>query len=363
MQTKKPKGSFTLRVMIFGFSAAVGVLAFWLLGYVLRDIDRVQGPNYNQMLEEGLPPDLQDLRTSLASQLDKLQRQIQSLQERRSLTASATRDSQQTINQLLDLKRNAEENQTPLNEEQQQALTENLELFLANQRQTQQLNTDLSTLNEQLESVKNQQRANDTAIQEASKPIIAQYEREYTLHQWQLAAYKLALLIPLLLVFGWMFVRHAGGTYSMLVYALSGAVALRVILVMHEHFPAIYFRYILIILSLVIAITVLVRLLRLLARPSRDWLLKQYREAYASFLCPVCDYPIQRGPLKFANWTRRSLKKYSLRTATLASDVFEAPYTCPCCSTTLFENCQKCGGVRHSLLPACEKCGSEKQEA
>ncbi len=357
MQAKKHKGSFTLRVMVFGFSAAVGVLAFWLLGYVLRDIDRVPGPDYNQMIEVGLPPELKAAQQDLAGQRERLERQVEATQERRSLMAQSTRDSQQTINQLLDLKRNSEESQTPLSEVQQQALTENLELFLGNQQQTQQLNTELSTLNEQLGEVKVKQRNNETELRSAERPISDDYQRRYTEHQWRLAAYKLGLLTPLLLVCGWIFVRQAGGTYSMLVYALSGAVVARVILVMHEHFPAVYFRYILILLSLVIAITVLVRLLRLLARPSRDWLLKQYREAYASFFCPVCDYPIQRGPLKYASWTRRSLKKNSLRNISTTAETVDTPYTCPCCETALFETCNKCDGIRHSLLPACEKCG------
>ena len=69
--------------------------------------------------------------------------------------------------------------------------------------------------------------------------------------------------------------------------------AARVLFVMHEHFPAIYFKYILIVASLVIALAVLVRLLRTVANPRGDWLLKQYREAYTNFLCPICEFPIR----------------------------------------------------------------------
>ncbi len=357
MKTKKHHGSFMLRFMIFGFSVAVGVLAFWLLGYILRDIDRVQGPNYNQMLEAGLPKELQDERRALAAQLVEVKQQIASTEQRRRLTGQTTSDSQQTINQLLELKRNADQNATTLSDEQKQALTDSLQLFLANQSQTQVLNAELATLNDQQDDVTAKQRANSIAITAASRPIEDEYEELYEKHQWTLATYKLGMLIPLLLACGWLFVRQAGGTYAMLVYALSGAVAGRVILVMHDHFPAIYFKYILILLSLAIATGVLVKLLRLLAQPSRDWLLRQYREAYASFFCPICDYPIQRGPLKFASWTRRSLKKRSLAAVNASDPVDDQPYTCPCCETSLFKACEKCGGVRHSLLPACEKCG------
>ncbi|TWU40112.1 hypothetical protein Q31b_34560 [Novipirellula aureliae] len=357
MKTKKHRGSFMLRAMVFGFSIAVGLLAFWLLGYIIQDIDRVKGPDYSQMLEVGLPQSLQNERRSLAAELVDRKQQIESTEQRRRLTAQTTSDSQQTINQLLELKRNADQNETSLSEGQQQALTDSLQLFLSNQNQTQTLNAELSNLNDDLNDVKEKQRQNAAAITLASQPINDEYKKLHEQHQWKLAAYKLGMLIPMLLVCGLLFLRQAGGTYAMLVYAISGAVALRVLLVMHDHFPAIYFKYILIGLSLSIATGVLVRLLRLVAKPSRDWLLRQYREAYANFFCPICDFPIQRGPLKYAAWTRRSLKKHTpvpINGSTAAPD---QPYTCPCCETPLFQTCEKCGGVRHSLLPACEKCG------
>ena len=363
MKSKKHHGSFVLRFMIVGFGIAVGVLAFWLLGYILRDIDRVEGPNYNQMLEVGLPKELQDDRMMITAQLAEVKQKIASTEQRRRLTGQTTSDSQQTINQLLELKRNADQNETTLSNEQKQALTDSLKLFLDNQNQMQTLNAELAALTEEQDDINARQRANTIAITAASRPIKDAYDQLDEKHQWRLAAYKLGMLIPLLLVCGWLFMRQAGGTYATLVYAISGAVAGRVILVMHEHFPAIYFKYILILLSLAIATGVLVRLLRLLARPSRDWLLRQYRESYATFFCPICDYPIQRGPLKFAYWTRRSLKKRSLAGASAGDLVGDQPYTCPCCETTLFKACEKCGGVRHSLLPACEKCGDVLENA
>jgi len=362
MKSKKHRGSFMLRFMVVGFSIAVGVLTFWLLGYIIQDINRVKGPDYSQMLKVGLPQSLQDERQSLAAELVDRKQQIESTEQRRRLTAQTTKDSQQTINQLLELKRNADQNETSLSEGQQQALTDSLQFFLSNQSQTQTLNTELSNLNDELNDVKEKQRQNAAAITRASQPIKDEYEKLYEQHQWKLAAYKLGILIPLLLVCGLLFLRQAGGTYAMLVYAISGAVALRVLLVMHDHFPAIYFKYILIVLSLAVVTGVLVRLLRLMAKPSQEWLLRQYREAYANFFCPICDFPIQRGPLKFAAWTRRSLKKHPPAPIEGSKAGSDQPYTCPCCETSLFQTCEKCGLVRHSLLPACEKCGDVRED-
>ena len=67
---------------------------------------------------------------------------------------------------------------------------------------------------------------------------------------------------------------------------------------MHEYFPSEYFRYILILSALAVIGWLLARLLSIVARPSRDTRLKQYRESYEAFLCPVCQYPIRRGPLQ-----------------------------------------------------------------
>lgn len=360
-KTRKHHGSFFLLLLVFGFSVTVGVLAFWLLGYVLRDIDRISGPDYDQMIAEGIPATLQAERQQAAEQIDELTRQFESTEQQRQLIGQTTANSQQTINHLLELQRATSEQQQSLNEEQQQALTENLELFLTNQRQVQQLNNELISLSDQLQELRAQHQATQQAIALATEPIQREYSRLFQLHQWRLAAIKLGLLIPLLLVCGGLFVRHAGGTYAKLVYAIAAAVALRVILVMHEHFPAIYFRYILILTLLAICVGVLVWLLRLMARPSRDWLMRQYREAYATFFCPICEYPIQRGPLKYAYWTRRSLKKFSHKTTSLESPASNSPYTCPNCTTTLFDACEKCGGTRHALLPACEHCGAIRE--
>ncbi|XZE51883.1 hypothetical protein SH139x_003549 [Planctomycetaceae bacterium SH139] len=358
---KKHRGSFFLNMLIFSFSVAVAVLSFWLLGYLLRDIDRIEGPNFEQMVEAGVPAELNAARDQIAAEMKDLNRQLESSQERRRLTNQTTNDSQQTINQLLELKRLATEQNQPLNDEQQAALTDNLQLFLANQREIQTLNSELIRLQDELEAALLRKEANQAALQAATVPIRSEYTRLAKRHQWQLAAAKLAMLIPLLIICVWLAIRQSGGTYAMLIYAISAATATRVLLVMHEHFPAVYFKYILILLSLAICVVVLVRLLRLSARPSSNWLLRQYREAYATFFCPICDYPIQRGPLQFAYWTRRSLKKSSLSAAAKECSIDNTAYVCPSCATSLYDPCEQCGKIRHSLLPACEHCGKQRE--
>jgi hypothetical protein len=66
----------------------------------------------------------------------------------------------------------------------------------------------------------------------------------------------------------------------------------------------------------VFSITVLtlsIYFIRAIAFPKTESLVKQYREAYVSFLCPICEYSIRRGPPKFWYWNRRSIKELSLQ--------------------------------------------------
>ncbi|MFT7512174.1 MAG: hypothetical protein ACI9QL_001381 [Candidatus Omnitrophota bacterium] len=61
----------------------------------------------------------------------------------------------------------------------------------------------------------------------------------------------------------------------------------------------------------VFSITVLtlsIYFIRAIAFPKTESLVKQYREAYESFLCPICEYSIRRGPPKFCVGTVGRLK-------------------------------------------------------
>jgi len=160
----------------------------------------------------------------------------------------------------------------------------------------------------------------------------------------------------LLLVGVVLFQRYRSGPYAPLVYAFGGAVLVRVALVMHEYFPTRYFKYVLILAAIALVLQTLLYLIRMVAFPKQDWLLKQYREAYEAFLCPMCAFPIRRGPLKYMVWTRRTIGKIAPHAAGASS--VEEPYTCPTCSTRLYEECEKCRAIRPSLLPSCQNCGN-----
>jgi hypothetical protein len=340
------------------FTVVLAVLFYWLLGFVIDDIGKWPGPDYTEIEKRMLDPALVERSNDLAKQIEETDRDISEQKSRQAVLNDSTQASQQTMNQLLEFQRLSLEKDVTPTEEEQRALAESQRLFLANQTEYQNLSAQIARLNERQLDLRRQQRTHEESLQAARQPVSAEYQRLSERHNLKIGAVKLAVLVPLLLVAVVLFLKMRGGLYAPMVYAFGGAVLLKVGLVMHEYFPSRYFKYVLILAALVVVIRALVYLLRMVAYPKMEWLLKQYREAYERFFCPVCEYPIRRGPLRYVFWSRRSIKKLAFPPEPTGDS--NAPYTCPMCATRLFEECEKCHHIRHSLLPACEACGNER---
>lgn len=356
-EPKAVKGPWTQRLLILFFAALFGLLVYWLIGFVLKDIGSWPGPDYVALERQMLDPELMEQAETLDAEAAETERRIADQKERQQILRESTAASQQTMNQLIEFQRLNLEQGADLTDQERQALAEAEQLFLANQRQYQDLNEEVARLSARLRELRDERQALETRIIEARNPVDRAYERLHERHDLKVAAVKLAALLPLVVLAVVLFLKGRRGIYAPLVHAFGLAVLVQVGLVMHEYFPSRYFKYVLILVSLAVVARILVHLLRSVAYPKRDQLLKQYREAYERFACPVCEYPIRRGPLRYALWTTRSLKKYPVTTG---QPVTDEPYTCPSCGTDLFEECGVCHATRHSLLPACEKCGAEK---
>jgi predicted RNA-binding Zn-ribbon protein involved in translation (DUF1610 family) len=357
-ETPKSKGPWTHRVLVLLFSLLLGVLCYWLLGFVVNDIGTWPGPSYRDVERRLVDQQLLRRAEDLQAQIQDINRAIADHRKRQDVLRDSTSASERSMGQLLEMHRLAlQKNVTP-SEAEQKALAESEQLFLANQTQYQQINQTIAQLTDQLRDLEGQQRATARDLEQQRRPVHAEFSSLQTRHQLKLAALKLAALLPLLLAAVLLFLTKRTSLYAPLIYAFGIAVLAKVILVMHEHFPRRYFKYVLIVAALALVARILVYLLRMVAFPKTDWLLKQYREAYEHFLCPVCNYPIRRGPLKYLFWTRRTLKKVQF--APDASAEAEGPYVCPVCGTRLFEECESCHAIRHSLLPVCAKCGVER---
>lgn len=354
----KPGGPWTHRLMVYGFTALFAVLVHWLLGFIIRDIGSWPGPNYQEIQARIIDQNLLQELASLRAQIEETNRAVATRKQRQTVLRDSTSNSERTMNQLLELQKLTLQKGVTPSPEEVRALAQSQSLFLQNQERYQEMNDQIAALSQQLDDLQARERDRQTLINEQSPAVQTEYSHQLSRHQWKLAALKLAVLLPLLALAVWLFLTKRTALYAPLIYGLGLALVVRMALVMHEHFPKRYFKYILVVAALLLVARILVYLLRAVAYPKLDWLLKQYREAYEHFLCPVCGYPIRRGALKYLFWNRRSLRR--LTVPPTAGAIPEEPYVCPVCSTRLFEPCERCQAIRHSLLPACDHCGAEK---
>lgn len=358
-ETKKhARGPWIHRAAIRFFTVVLAVLVYWLLGFVVRDIGTMPGPDWATIERSYLDPGQVARQVALEREIGDIQRGLDRLREKQGILRAGTEGLRGTMNQLLDLQRLSLEKGVDVSAEEQETFRSSLQAFLTNQEEFQELNREIAEQAETQSELREELRAVQEALEAQRFTARQAFQDLQRRHNLKVAAIKLAVLIPLLLAAGILLVKLRGRMHFPMVLAFGAAVLAKVLLVMHEHFPARVFRYLLIGAALVVVIRILMHFIRTLAFPKRDWLVKQYREAYERFLCPVCEYPIRRGPMKYLYWNRRSVKKLKLPAGS-GSESEEGAYVCPSCNTRLFEACADCGKTRHSLLPYCEHCGAE----
>lgn len=347
-------GPWHQRALTVALSAIYGVLLFWLLGFLVNDLGRWPGPDYAAVERGHLDPLALDSLRGLQQQRAQVGGDIDAAGERQATLRDSTASAETTLHRLLDLQRLSIENDRPWSSADQQSLQRAKTLFLRNQEQYQTLNQELAALQRQRRALESQIGALDTDLDRQRDAARADYQAQRERHAIRMAALQLALLAPLMVIVAVLWWRGRHSLYAPLLHATAIAVAMRVGLVMHQHFPQRYSRYVLVLVFLGVVVWALVALLRRLARPDAGWLLRRYREAYEHQVCPLCEYPMRRGPLRYLMWTRRSARRLPAMAPPAQA---EEPYTCPVCTTTLFEACGVCGDIRPALLPACTHCG------
>jgi len=357
MKTARAKGTWSIRFLIRLLAVVLGVLIFWLLGFLMRDIKSIEGPDYCQIEKEYVDQALVDKQRDIGKHIGDLEREISNKRRQQGLIGESSRNLQTTINQLLELKKLSIQKDVTLSKAEERDLSLSLTRFLESQKAYQQSNEMITSLTGKKLQLEEDLREVDRQVDKQREPAREEYNRQERLHRLRLAACQLAVLVPLLLVAGYLVIRKRASVYFSLFLAFGGATLLKVALVVHEYFPSRYFKYVLMLALLAVVVRLLVHLIRVVAFPKIDWLVKQYREAYERFLCPVCEYPIRIGPRRFLYWTRRTVHKV-LPQGDAPSQA--EPYTCPSCGTRLFEECPTCRKIRHSLLGHCVHCGAEK---
>ena len=359
-RNEKRRGPWMHHFLIFSFGLLLTVLLVWLLGFILSDIGDLPGPNYEDIEKKHVGLALTNRLDSLQKEQQSLATQIRNQREIQNILRTSTDNSKQTMNQLLEMHRLKLERRLTPTQTEQTALAESEALFLTNQKKFQIANEQIAQLSEQQRNL--QQQIEDLNEQIGNKRKLAREEHNglRRTHLLKVGAFKLAFIIPMLLVATWFIIKKRGSAYAPFIYSAFIATFWKTGEIMHAYFPSDFFKYIAIGASLAIVTAFLIHLIRMIAAPKKGWIFKQYKEAYNKQRCPVCAYPIYRGPYKHMTWTTKGPKGI-MPAFTGGESEAEQPYTCPSCGEQLYEKCEKCDGIRHSLLPYCESCGDEKQ--
>lgn len=357
MNHAKAVGTRGMRFLIHLLTLALAILIFWLLGFLVRDVKSIEGPDYKLLEERHVDKALVAKADEIGKQIAALDRNLEERREEQRLARDSSQNLQNTINQLVELQKLSLQKDVPFSDAEKENLSSSLARFLQSQENYQNLNRTITGMTAEKSRLAEEERQALQQLDSLKEPAMKEYHNLLRRHRVKLAAIQLVILIPLLALAAYLLVRRRGSLYFPLYLALGAASLFRVALVIHEYFPARLFRYILILALLAAVARILVHLIRSAAFPQKDRLLQQYREAYERFLCPVCQFPIRTGPRRFLFWTRRTVHKVLPASAGPSQD--EA-YTCPACGTLLYEKCSACGKIRHALLPHCEHCGACK---
>mgnify|MGYP006279639709 CR=1 FL=1 len=356
---KKPgSGPWIFRFFIWILGILLGLLFFWLLGFIMKDIETTKGPEYQELRKEIIGKEKLDELEDLNGKIYDIQRLINNRKEQREVLADTSENLKKTVDQLVDFQKLSLEKGSPIPEEQKENFNKSLDMFLANQAAYQKINSEIASLLEQKGQLETRRDILKEEIDQLNEPLQKAYGKINRQHKIKMAAIQLSVLIPVLIISVILLLKWRGKMYFPLILAFAGATLLRGLFVIHEYFPARIFKYMIILAAILALLRIIVFLIRLVVAPSGKWLQKQYRDAYEHFLCPVCEYPIRRGPMKYLFWTRRSIKKIKHQAA---GEKEEKEYTCPSCCTTLYEKCPECGKIRPALLPCCPECGDAKE--
>ncbi len=342
----------------------LGVLFFWLLGFVVTDIRTLPfSPSYQEFREKELEPDLEQRLEATRLSLEEIRRNLRVLEARQEMAQEGIRTLEATMRQLAEMQKLSIQKNAALGESERASLEKALSSFLESQENYQRNNEERIMLAEKENVAQEELRLLEKELRNRENEIRSSYDALREKEAFRRGVYQLAFLIPLLLACigitkkSWNSLYRPGGI------ALTVAVFARTAMTAHASFPFFYMKYTLLGAGILVAWALMVLIARSIQRPRKSSLLKTYREGYRHFLCPVCEYPIRRGPLRFFSWTRKTIFRLSPPGTLSFPDTSEKPYSCPSCGTLLYSPCEKCGALRETLLPYCRACGAEASAA
>lgn len=351
-----------MRIGTFLLSVLLVFLMIWLLGFILGDIGDIDGPAYEDIRREHVDESLLVRTTDLNREIGVLETKIERQGELQKDLKRSMDNARSTMQQMMDLQRLSLERQATPTEEERAALATAQQRFLGAQDKFEEANAEIAASNEKRFELRQELETVEKQVSEQEEPAREDFVSRRRAHQFKVASLKLLFIVPLCAASAWLFFRKRESPYRSIFLAILFATFWKVGVVMFDYFPREFFKYIAIVAAIGMVLWFLIWLLRNAAKPNRELLLKRYREAYRDHSCPICAYPIARGPLRYALWTRKGPRIASVSGQAVAAggEAEGSPYACPSCGTTLFSVCASCGKLRHSLLPYCEHCSDEQ---
>jgi len=123
-ENKKLKGTWVQRFIIIFLSFILGVLLFWLLGFITKDIGSLRGPSFSRVHAKYVDAELVEKQKSLKETLDGIKENIKNKREQQSILKDSTDNLQNTINQLLRIQSQSIEKSLEVPTENQLTLAE-----------------------------------------------------------------------------------------------------------------------------------------------------------------------------------------------------------------------------------------------
>ena len=357
-QPQKSSAPFPLRAAISFLSVLLALFFIWLLSFVLNDIGDLPGPDYSAIQKRHIPEAKQAEANQLDEQFKEIEKQIKRQQEIQDTLQHSMNNAETALTKIADLQRLSLEGGGEPSEVDRQAMENARTRFYNAQDKFESANETITTLNSDRHQLNQSIEANRKELQEFKNKAETEYNTAFRSHQLKIAALKLAVVVPLLFFSAWLVRRKRGSIYRPFHWAALCSTFWMTWLVMWDHFPRDFFKYIAILAAILILGAFLTWAIRSASRPRKATVVRRYREAYQKHRCPVCDFPILRGAFQQAVWTKQGPK--------LAGEPVSQPpsarYTCPSCGEGLFDACNECGEVTQSLLPFCSGCGTGSEE-
>lgn len=352
------QGTRRQRWMMYFLTFLLAYLVHAATSALLSDFTVIPQPNVEQYNKKYLSKETTEQVDKLGEQLTQVNEQLNQAIARRQRLQENAATLKKTIDLLTAQTLANKQSGAQLSPDEVNAKATSLNLFLENQKQDQELGQSIITLTNQQQLVNEQHENAKKALEKQRLPATEEYDKAMEHYRFKVAMMQSGAICLLLIIATLFLLKSQQSKLKLIAIGVFLGIFLQALDTFYLYFPLFYFKYL--VMAFLIGLTIhgLRSAIHFAQSNQVEVLLKRYRDAYTCFLCPMCEFPIRRGPMTFAYWTRRSLVNCRIESQHSAAD--DEPYTCPVCSTNLFKKCKKCQKTRYGLLPACQHCGDQE---